>query len=79
MKYLQLITNKHCLAITAIDLLALLCIMATSEVTLSVIIVKAIGFGLIWITTRLYNKWNKQGKVGPINELFNDNEEEIVI
>jgi uncharacterized membrane protein len=79
MKYLKLITNKHCLAITAIGLLALLCIMATSEVTLSVIIVKAIGFGLIYLMTRLYKKWDKQGKVAPINELFNDNDEEIVI
>jgi len=74
MKYLQLITNKHCLAITAIGLLALLCIMATSEVTITVVIVKVIGFALIYLMSRLYDKWDKQGKVNPINELFNDND-----
>lgn len=72
MKYLQLITNKHCLAITAIGLLALLCVMATSEVTLTVVIVKVIGFALIWLMCRLYDKWNAQGKVDPINDLFTD-------
>ena len=72
MKYLKLITNRHCLAITVIGLLALLCIMATSDITLAVVVIKIIGFGLIYLMTRLYNKWDKQGKVGPINELFND-------
>ena len=72
MKYLQLITNKHCLAITALGLLALLCVMADSDITSSEIIIKLIGLGLIWLQARLYKKWDHEGKVEPIKQLFND-------
>jgi hypothetical protein len=76
MKYLQLFTNKYTLALTAIMMLGLLCIMATSSVTPLVILIKTIGFGLFYAYYRLFKVWSKQGKVDAIKDLFNDNEED---
>lgn len=76
MKYLQLITNRYSLALLFIAVLALLCIMSTSKWTLLVIVIKVIGFGLCYLYAILFKKWDKQGKIDVIKELFNDNEEE---
>ena len=77
MKYIKLFTNRYSLALLGIALLALLCIMATSKWTLAVVAVKAIGFGLAFLYCKLFNKWDREGKVDVINELFNDNDEEV--
>ena len=79
MRYAKLLTDKHALALTAIMLLGLACIMATSEVTLMLVAVKAIGFALIYVYCRLFKKWDSEGKVDVIKELFNDNEEEAEV
>lgn len=72
MKYLQLFTNKYSLALLLIAILALLCIMATSEVTILVVLIKVLGFALCYVYSILWKKWDKQGKVDVIKQLFND-------
>lgn len=76
MKYLQLLTNKYALALTAILMLALLCIMSTSELTIVLVLIKLLGFILCYIYSKLFHRWSHQGKVDIIKELFNDTEEE---
>lgn len=76
MKYLQLFTNRYSLALLAILILALLCIMSTSELTIAVIIIKVIGFALCYIYSILWKKWDGQGKLDVIKQLFNDKEDE---
>lgn len=76
MRYVELFTNRYSLALLAIAVFALLCIMATSEVTAVVILIKFIGFALVYAYARLFKKWDKEGKVDVIKQLFNDNEEE---
>lgn len=76
MKYLKLITNKYSLTLTAIIVLALMCIMSTSELTLCVIIVKCVGFALLYVFSYLFGLWEDQGKIDCIKELFNDDDDD---
>lgn len=72
MKYLQLFTNKYSLALLAILILALLCIMSTSEVTVVIILIKLLGFAMCYVYARLFKVWDKAGKIDCIKNLFND-------
>lgn len=76
MKYLQLITNKYSLALLVVLLLALLCLMSTSELTLWLIVIKIIGLALAYAFLRLYAKWECDGKIDFIYDLFNDDHDE---
>lgn len=75
MKYIKLFTDKYALAITALAVIALVCLMATSKWTALIIVMKAIGLGLCWLIARLSNKWSRQGKLQPIKDLFGEPEE----
>lgn len=72
MKYLQLFTNKYSLALLAILILALLCLMSTSEVTVVIILIKLLGFAMCYVYARLFKAWDKAGKIDCIKNLFND-------
>jgi len=76
MKYLRLLTNKYALTLTAILMLALLCLMSTSELTIVLVLIKLLGFALCYVYAKLFKHWERQGKVDVIKAVFNDNEEE---
>lgn len=76
MKYLKLITNKYALALAAIAMAALLCILSTSQLTMGILLSKAVGFALIYTYVRLFKKWDKEGKIDIIRECFNDDHKE---
>lgn len=75
-KIWELITNRYAIALGIIAMAALLCLVSTSQWTMGIIIVKAIGFGLIYAYVRLFKKWDSEGKVNIIRELFNDDHDE---
>ena len=74
-KYINLITDKYALSITALAVIALVCLMATSKWTALIVVIKLIGLALCWLIARLSNKWGKAGKLQPIKDLFGDPEE----
>ena len=76
MKYIELFTNKYAMALLAIALIALLCVLSSSEWTLGIIISKAVGFALVYVYDRLFKKWDRAGKIDIIKELFNDDHDE---
>jgi len=75
-KYIKVLSDGHCLALTIILLIGLGCLMATSEWTWLIIAIKAVGFGMLWLYFHLYKRWSTQGKTERISDLFNDIEKE---
>lgn len=76
MKYIELFTNKYAMALMAVAAVALLCVLSSSEWTPDIIVSKAVGFALIWAYCRLFRKWDSEGKIDIIKELFNNDHDE---
>ena len=72
----NILKNWRALVLTALMLVALLCIMATSEWTILIIIIKVIGFGLCWLVNILWNRWEADGTIDCLVGMFKDIEEE---
>ena len=76
MKYIELFTNKYAMALMAVAVVALLCVLSSSEWTLRIIVIKVVGFALVYVYDRLFKKWDRAGKIDIIKELFNDDHDE---
>lgn len=74
MKYLQLFTNKYSLALLALFFVGIACLMASSEWTWIIIVSKVIGLALLILFSRLFTKWECDGRIDFIYDLFNDDE-----
>lgn len=74
MKYLQLFTNKYSLALLLLFIVGFVCIMASSEWTWIIIATKVVGIALLILFSRLFTKWECEGRIDFIYDLFNDEE-----
>lgn len=72
MKYLQLFTNKYSLMLLLLFIVGIACLMASSEWTWIIIVSKVIGLALLILFSRLFTKWECDGRIDFIYELFCD-------
>lgn len=72
----NILKNWRVVVLTALLLVALLCIMATSEWTWIIVLIKVIGFALCWLVNRLWNRWEADGTIDCLVGMFKDIEDE---